>query len=184
LKAKPGNRIVRMTWSNPKAPDFDRIEITRSGSDPGAPGTVLYRGAATSFADRAVRNDVEYRYLFVAFDHTGNASGGVVVLATPKRPLLVSPPDGAKLKNPPELDWVASATARYYNVQIFRGGVKILSAWPKKNSFKLKRKWRFNRSLRRLTPGTYVWFVWPGLGERKEGRYGPVLGSSTFRIVG
>ena len=62
--------------------------------------------------------------------------------------------------------------------------MKILSAWPKKNSFKLKRKWRFNRSLRRLTPGTYVWFVWPGLGERKEGRYGPVLGSSTFRIVG
>ena len=34
-----------------------------------------------------------------------------------------------------------------------------------------------------LGPGTYTWYVWPGRGPRRAGRYGPLLGKSTF-VVG
>ena len=184
LKAKGGNRIVRLTWANPSDADFDRVEIVRSGTEPGAPGVRVYRGAGKSFADRSVQNDVAYRYLAVAFDHTGNASRGVAVAATPLRALLVSPPDGAKLKKPPRLDWQSSSSARYYNVQLFVGNEKVLSAWPNASAFALTRTWKYKGKRRRLSAGLYRWYVWPGLGPRKDARYGTLMGTSTFRIVG
>src|SRR5207244_2916840 len=150
LKAKGGNRVVRLTWANPSDADFDRVEITRSGTEPGAAGVLAYRGAGTSFADRSVRNDVAYRYLVVSFDHTGNASRGVAVAATPMRALLVSPPDGAKLKKPPFLDWESSNSARYYNVRVFAGNEKVLSAWQKGNALELKQKWTYKGKRRSL----------------------------------
>jgi hypothetical protein len=130
-----------------------------------------------------VRNGVEYRYLVVSLDKAGNASGGVAVAAMPKRALLVSPADGAKLKKAPKLTWIGTATAHYYNVQIFRGQTKILSAWPTATSLALKKAWTFSRHRYRLTRGTYRWYVWPGLGTRADARYGPLLGASSFQIV-
>jgi HYR domain-containing protein len=184
LKAKGGNRIVRVTWSNPKASDFDHVELTRSGSTPDSPGTVVYRGAGTSFADRSVQNNVEYRYLAVALDRTGNASRGVAVAATPARLLLVAPPDGAKLRKAPLLDWEGSSSARYYNVQVYDGAEKVLSAWPNATKLALKRSWKYKGKNQRLKRGRmYRWYVWPGLGARKDARYGQLLGSSTFQIV-
>jgi hypothetical protein len=41
----------------------------------------------------------------------------------------------------------------------------------------------YERAKRTLAPGTYVWYVWPGLGNRAEARYGPPLGKSTFIVV-
>jgi hypothetical protein len=183
LKAKVGNRLVRLSWENPKADDFDHVEITRSGADPGAPATLVYRGSGTSYADRSVSNGVEYRYLVVSVDHAGNASDGVVAAVTPARPLLVSPPDGARMTRPPKLTWVATASARYYNVQLFLGATKVLSVWPSTASFLLKKKWTYGGKQYRLTPATYRWYVWPGFGNRKDARYGPLIGTSSFQII-
>ena len=102
---------------------------------------------------------------------------------TPKRALLVSPPDGAKLTAPPKLAWVASAGARYYNVQLFRGAEKILSAWPTTSSLALRKAWRYRGRRYRMTPGTYRWYVWPGVGAKADKRYGPLLGTNSFDIV-
>jgi len=44
-------------------------------------------------------------------------------------------------------------------------------------------RWRFGHRVRRLAPGRYCWFVWPGLGTRSERRYGPRLGKSCFTVV-
>jgi hypothetical protein len=75
------------------------------------------------------------------------------------------------------------ASARYYNVQLFRGSTKILSAWPTQNALGLRKSWSYNHRRYRLIRGTYHWYVWPGLGARAEARYAPLLGTSSFRIL-
>jgi hypothetical protein len=193
LKATIGNRLVRLTWTLPEAKDFDHLEIARSVTTPGATQTVVYSGKGTTFSDRNVENDVAYRYVVTSFDRAGNGSKGVAVTVTPKRPLLVSPADGAKVTGPPTLVWLAraggrsstsaTAAASYFNVQLFRGRTKVLSAWPTKNRFALRRSWEYNGRRYRLLRGTYRWYVWPGLGPKSEARYGPLLGMSTFSII-
>ena len=183
LKVTVGNKLVRLTWKLPKAKDFDHVEILRSGVAPGSRQTTVYTGKAKTFADRGVQNKVEYRYVVTSFDHAGNSSSGVAVTATPKRLLLLSPPDGAKLTSPPKLVWVASAGASYYNVQLFRGTAKLLSVWPTKPSLLLSKGWKYRGKRYRLTQGTYRWYVWPGVGPKADSKYGPLLGTSSFAIV-
>ena len=73
--------------------------------------------------------------------------------------------------------------ARFYNVQLFRRGVKILSLWPTRPRLKLRRQWTYKGRLRRLRTGQYAWAVWPAFGAAKNPRYGRILGISSFRIV-
>jgi hypothetical protein len=47
----------------------------------------------------------------------------------------------------------------------------------------LPARWSYNGKARRLERGTYTWYVWPGRGARKLGRYGALLGKSSF-VVG
>ena len=183
LRATIGNRFVRLSWERPKALDFDHLVVLRSTMTRGGPETAVYRGSATTYVDRHLRNGVEYRYVVVSFDQTGNRSAGAVVVATPKRELLTSPRDGARVFTPPRLAWVATHAARYYNLQVFRANEKVLSTWPSKNVLALKRKWTYAGRQYRLTPAVYRWFVWPGFGARAHRRYGPLLGTSSFEIV-
>ena len=60
------------------------------------------------------------------------------------------------------LRWTPVRGARYYNVQLFRKGRKILSAWPRRAHFQLERRWRFKGRKRKLADGDYRWIVWPG----------------------
>ena len=193
LKTKVGNRLVRLAWTLPKAKDFDHVEISRSLAEPGSPQTTVYRGKGKAFADRKVENNIAYRYVLMSFDEAGNSSTGVAVTLTPKRPLLVSPPDGVKLRTPPKLVWATSAAEpssaggtsrpRYYNVQLWRGAKKVLSTWPVKNSLTLRKAWKYQGRRYGMVRGTYRWYVWPGIGPKSDAKYGPLLGSSTFSIV-
>ena len=73
--------------------------------------------------------------------------------------------------------------ARFYNVQVYRGGRKILSLWPFKPRLKLQWRWKREGRVFRLRPAVYTWVVWPAFGTRAKPRYGSMLGRSTFRIV-
>jgi hypothetical protein len=72
--------------------------------------------------------------------------------------------------------------AHYYNVQLFRKGRKILSVWPTRTRYQLKRRWTYQGKLRRLIPGKYRWLVWPGFGPRSKADYGRRMGPSTFHV--
>ena len=95
----------------------------------------------------------------------------------------MSPKDTARLKRPPKLRWKRVAGATYYNVQLWRDGVKLLSFWPIRTSLQLKRRWSYQGRRYVLTPGTYRWYVWPGLGARADVRYGTILGRQTFTLT-
>lgn len=186
LTARGGDGVVVITWKPPKQNDFGTVVITRQPADGSAPPQVVYRGSATTFRDRGVKNGVEYRYVVTAVDRSGNASAGAAVIALPKAALLRAPRDGARVslkKTPTTFKWVASANATYYNFQLFHGSTKILSAWPVKNAYTLQRTWKYDGRRYRLAPGAYIWYVWPGLGARADVKYGPMLGSASFTVT-
>jgi hypothetical protein len=83
----------------------------------------------------------------------------------------------------PMLRWRSVKKARFYNVQLYRKGRKILSLWPSRTRLKLHRSWSYNGQTFRMIPGAYTWIVWPAFGPRTKPAYGSMLGQSTFRIV-
>jgi hypothetical protein len=182
-----GDQSVTVTWANPADADFQRVSITRTAPGKTAKSLTVYEGGDRAFTDRGVRNGLRYRYRLKTFDRTGNASAGVEVVAVP-RGALFGPLEGAVVTAPPVLRWKAVPKATYYNVQLYlvqRGRqIKVLSVWPTKTSFQLRRTWRFEGKTRRLVPGSYRWYVWPGLGKRSARKYGGMLGDSAFTVKG
>ena len=52
----------------------------------------------------------------------------------------------------------------------------MLVGWPRQASYRLP-------AADALKPGTYVWFVWPALHDRKHGaRFATLTGRATFTI--
>jgi hypothetical protein len=192
LVALSGDGLVTLKWAKPQAADFDHVVITRSLTTAGAEPTTVYTGKDTLFADTGVQNGVEYRYVVAAVDKAGNRSAGVVVVALPKAAMLLAPKSGARVKKTVKFRWRPAKDARYYNLQVFFGGTrvltaaadaKVLSVWPTRPTFVLKQKWTYLHKRYTLKPGVYTWYVWPGFGPRSAAEYGPLLGSSTFTVV-
>jgi hypothetical protein len=112
-------------------------------------------------------------------DNAGNTSAPRGFALRYSRPLL-TPAAGQKVARPVVLDWVNVAGARYYNVQVWEGRQKILSAWPSASTYTFKRSWRFRGERYALERGArYRWFVWPRIGRS----YGKLLGRGTFDVV-
>jgi len=173
---RTGDRVVRLQWrTNATA------TVTRTPGIGGTNSAVLYQGPGRAFTDRKVRNRRKYRYVLTLTDQAGNSASRELV-AKPDRHLL-SPGKRATLGGPPLLKWTPVRRARYYNVQLFRNGNKIMSEWPRLASLQLKRKWRFHGKRYRLKPAKYRWYVWPGKGRRAENRYGRRVGRRSFTIA-
>jgi hypothetical protein len=202
LKATPGDGSVALSWR--RAADVESVEVARTpglGSDQ---TTVVFQGPGSTFIDSRVNNGVRYTYEVRVRDPADNAnsdtatvvpsaSAGPVGFDAPQsqgpgagqvRPGLISPGKGAIVSagRPPLLKWLPVRGARYYNVQLFRKGRKILSVWPKRPQYQLKRRWTYRGKVRRLVPGKYRWLVWPGFGPRSKADYGRRMGPSTFYV--
>jgi large repetitive protein len=187
VNATAGDRKVTITWTAPSATDLDHYVVEESLA--AAPPVPVYTGTATKYTATSLTNGAQYRFVVVSVDKAGNQSTGAVVTATPKAAMLVKPADGATITSVPTLVWVGVGSATYYNVQVYRvpalsavGGKKILSAWPTSVSLPLTRTWKYDGVAQQLAPGIYRWYVWPGLGPRADGKYGPLLGSATFVV--
>jgi hypothetical protein len=179
VTAKPGNRAVTIRWT--ASPDSVLTQLVRTPGVGGAPSSMLVNGTNNTFKDVAVNNGAAYRYTITAYDAAGNAAS-TTVSAIPSLLYALAPARNARLKHPPVLRWPPVARARYYNVQLFRGKRKILSAWPTGHSLRLHRSWTFRGRAIRLKRGHYRWFVWPGFGARAARHYGPLLAHSSFSM--
>jgi hypothetical protein len=184
VKVTPLDGAVRIEWSA----GGREVMVTRSTSSTRSlravgDETVVYTGTASKYVDRGLTNGVEYRYVVAAVDAAGNRSAGVAAVIVPRRNLLKSPKDGARLKKAPRLLWALDTEAQYYNAQLLLNGKKILSVWPVGPAYVLKKSWKFEGRKYTLKPGVYTWFVWPGYGARSAVDYGQLMGSRTFRIV-
>jgi hypothetical protein len=203
LRAVAGDRRVAIHWRT--SPDVTFVEVLRIPGLGSSAASVVFQGPGSSFVDDHVDNGVSYVYRVRLRDAAGNESSDAV-RATPRPPTADPPPGsgpllpgppirprGARLRfpranavisasRPPVLRWMRVRRARYYNVQLHRGVRKVLSAWPARPRYRLQRRWSYGGKLRRLTPGRYVWYVWPGYGPRSAVRYGKLLGRRAFRV--
>jgi hypothetical protein len=147
-------------------------------------GTTVYRGRGSSFQDKGLRSGIRYRYEVVAYDRAENAA--TKTLAVAPRLSLLAPKEGARLSSPPLLSWTAVRGAPFFNLQLYRlkgkTREKVLSVFPMRPQYKLKKAWVFQGEKLKLEPGKYRWYLWPG--KKGSGRrYGKLLGSRDFVIT-
>ncbi len=178
VAVETGNGVARVTWK--RSPSAERYEVWRAPGLGKAAQSAVFRGRALAFTDRRVRNGVPYRYEVRSVDRAGNASGRVV-RALP-RPPVFAPAEGAVLKRPPWAAWETVAGARFYNAQLYRGPVKLLSTWVVEPRLRLARDWVYDGRKHSLVSGRYRLYVWPAFGSRAKPRYGKLLGRTTFVI--
>jgi hypothetical protein len=181
LRRSVGWRTLRLSWALPSDADFDHVQVLRSRSAKGAAQAVVYAGDGTGYSDAHFLNGTYYRYEIRSYDHAGNASRGVRVVVRASA-LLFSPRDGGLVRVPPLFRWARVRNATFYNIQLYRGSRKILSAWPAKPLLKLRRTWVYDGHRYRLRKGGYRWWVWPAFGSRSKPKYGRILGTGTFRV--
>jgi hypothetical protein len=177
VTASESDHTVRLRWTIPDGTAVD-VWRTREG---GRRHHLLSGGPSGSVVDRHLRNGRRYTYDVTATDAAGNVA--TRTLTAVPGPRLLLPASGALVPGAPLLRWTPVHGARYYNVQVFRGRRKVLSAWPKAARLQLDRTWRFGGERRRLVDGRkYRWFVWPGRGPRLRNDYGPLIGTRTFTL--
>ena len=158
---------ARVTW---RADGAVRARVTRRPGRRGGRSSTVYMGKGSGFTDRRVRRGRRYRYVIHVIDQAGNVTTATARLRRPT--WLLAPAHGAKLRRPPVLRWRAVRGASFYNVQLFRGGRKILTRWPSRTRLRLPS----------LPAGRYRWYVWAAHGTRAAPRYGKVLGRRTFTL--
>ena len=197
LRAAGLNRGVVLSWRT--GADTESVEVVRSPGLGDEPATTVFRGRAESFLDGRVANGVRYAYEVRAHDAADNTASqttaAVPVAAGPdaappgptavtplgpraRRRRLLAPRTGTLVRpaHPPLLRWTPVRGARYYNLQLWRRGAKILSVWPARPHYQLKRRWTYRGRSWRLKPGRYRWLVWPGFGPRSKADYGRRIG--------
>ncbi|HEX6460023.1 MAG TPA: hypothetical protein VF032_13985 [Thermoleophilaceae bacterium] len=176
----PGNHSVDVSWTVPG--DAAGVTVSRSPQSGGAPAAIVYSGSASSFLDTGLKNGVKYRYAVTDQDQAGNTTT-TVIRAIPTGSSL-RPFVGTVVGAPPLLTWKKIKGARYYNLQLFFGGKKVLSIWPRTAQVQLKPRWHFRGKTYALATGHYRWYVWPGFGPPSAHRYGKRIGRSSFRVTG
>ena len=175
----PGDKAVALSWAPPS--DASTFILKRSPAIGGGTPLIVYRGSKHDYVDTGVKNGSKYNYTLTTMDAAGNSSDSV----------LSAVPDGSTLrpfidtevKQPPLLTWAKVKSASYYNLQLFKGRKKVLSAWPRDAKFQLPSQWKYKGHRYTLSAGLYRWYVWPGRGRMSAHRYGNLVGSSTFRFA-
>jgi hypothetical protein len=181
VTASIGRKTARVNWEVAGATS---VSLIRASASAPTRQRLVYAGAESSFLDRGLTRGRHYMYIVRASDNAGNVATGSlnVTPGEASRERLLSPRAHATLRRPPLLRWRKVRKARYYNVQVFRNGRKILSAWPSKPRFQLRRTWRYGGRRHRLADGTYRWYLWAGYGKRSAHHYGNLLGQRSFVV--
>jgi hypothetical protein len=212
LKASPGDRRVELSWHTPPDAELVQVVRTPGvGLDPATVLfrglDVIF---VDTRVDNGVRYAYEVRVQDAAGNADSKTVTTVPTATAPPQAVgvvgtgeetappgnqspaptaqrrglrLIAPPAGALVRagHPLLLRWTPVPGARYYNLQLFRRG-KILSVWPSRPLYQLKRRWSYRGERQRLAPGHYHWIVWPGFGPRSETNYGKRIGRSAFEV--
>jgi hypothetical protein len=194
-----GRQGVVLRWTASK--DALTYAVVRQPGLRGKKPSTIYNGRKLTFTDRQLVNGVRYRYTVTAYDVAGNGAAKALqarptsvatttARSTPAQnkparttPALRRPAAGARVSSPPLLVWSTVPNATYYNVQLYRDGKKILTAWTRKPQLRLEQSWTFDGRKFGLSPGVYRWYVWPGFQRPADNRYGKLVGSRTFVVA-
>ena len=130
-------------------------------------------GAAALFLNNV--DDIE-----ACVDQAGNASSKTIGLQPTEG--IFAPAEGAVGAEPPVVEWVPVSKARFYNVQLWRGNLKLLTTWVKRPKLTLPLRWKMKGARHSLVDGNYRLFVWPAFGTTRDPRYGKPVGQVDFVV--
>jgi hypothetical protein len=181
VAAEIGKKTAKLAWEVSGA---TTVVVVRASARAPSRQRVVFQGAAASFIDRGLITGRHYTYIVRAIDQAGNVATRSINVTpgSASRDRLLAPRANARLSGPPLLRWREVRRASYYNVQVFRNGRKILSAWPTKPHYQLRRSWRYRGHRHRLADATYRWYLWAGYGKRSARHYGRLLGQRSFKV--
>jgi hypothetical protein len=169
---------VTLSWTLPA--DAVRVALVRSPGTKGKKPTTVYHGKGRRFVDRTIRPGQRYWYQVKLYDRAGNVSTRTVGLKPSTG--IFTPEAGAVVRRAPLVTWAPVKKARFYNVQLWRNGVKLLTIWPSKPRLALDNTWTFAGVRRHLTNGTYQLYVWPAFGTTAAPKYGKLVGRVRFAV--
>ena len=164
------DRTATVRWT--PGPDAQTVTVVRAPG--GAPLLTAAPASTHAVTDGPLAPGTTDTYTITIADAAGNAATATTTATAPATPAAATKAS-AKPTTLPALRWRARSPAKYYNLQLFRDGRKILSAWPTKPHYTLKASWRYRGKAYKLTSGRYRWYVWPGYGRRAQHRYGHLL---------
>jgi hypothetical protein len=181
VTASIGTKTATVAW---QAAGATTVSLIRASTSAPTRQRIVYTGTGSRFTDRGLTSGRHYTYIVRAVDAAGNVADGSlnVTPGAASRERLLAPGANARVRKPPLLRWRRVQKARYYNVQVFRNGKKILSAWPTKPRYQLRRTWRYRGHRYRLSDASYRWYLWAGYGKRAAHRYGSLLGQRSFTV--
>ena len=136
------------------APAIDQVTADRSTGDSAASATTRPKTSVTRGAKEHV--------------------------TSPASPKPVPTTEG---RSQPVLHWRSSPKTAFFDVVLWRDGHRLLDSWPTEGTLRIPSSWSYRGHAYRLDPGSYLWFVYPGIGPRSAGRYGPLLASGRFTIT-
>jgi hypothetical protein len=156
------------------------VKIRRAPGPGGKKSGIVFSGKGRRFVYRRITSGKRYWYEISLYDVAGNRATKTVGL----RPSLgiFSPADGAVVRKPPLVAWSPVAEARFYNLQLWRGNVKLLTTWVQVSKLQLAPRWTSNGVRHALGNGRYRLYVWPAFGTRRDPRYGKLLGQVDFVV--
>jgi len=118
--------------------------------------------------------------------HAGLASGlrptQPVLPAKPAHERPVSPVHAVGGRALRRLHWSAVAGATYYNLVLWRDGKRVLDLWPTSPRVVLPTTSVNRGPLARLSPGRYLWFVYPGFGAKTAQKFGALAGTGALVV--
>jgi hypothetical protein len=177
------NRTATVRWT--AGADAQQVSVVRKPGEAGAPARAVadgVPGTTRELADGPLAAGTAYTWTVTVRDVAGNAASASTSATVPTAAQAQATTTKSSSNARRSLRWRARPGAKYYNVQLFRNGRKILSAWPTAPHYMLKTTWRYRGHRHRLTTGLYRWFVWPGYGTRSQHRYGRLLARGAVRL--
>jgi hypothetical protein len=182
--ARPNLRWVRrgpsltLSWTAGK--DVVVTKVTRSPGPKGKKTGVVYQGKARRFVDKKLGTGTKYWYQVTLVDQAGNESSKTIGMQATAG--IFAPADGAVVGEPPVVQWAPVSKARFYNLQLWRGNLKLLTTWVKKPKLALPLHWSMKGARHSLVDGSYRLYVWPAFGTTRAPRYGKLLGQVDFVV--
>ena len=179
--AQVGNKFALLKWKI--STDVASVRVVRKPGRAGEAESVVYSGKADFYKDTGIDNRTKYEYRVSAADEAANATAEQKATAVPLPPLY-NPAAGARVETPIVFEWLEIEKATYYNLQVWCGKRKVLTAWPKKPRLVVPAARASSPAARTRSRGRSCrWYVWPGFGRFADRRYGKLAGQSTFVVT-
>ncbi|MDX6494215.1 MAG: hypothetical protein QOE17_201, partial [Gaiellales bacterium] len=176
LRAAPGCTDVRLTWRNPDAVGFVRVQVVRnSAHTPRGPfDGAIVRHTAGAVTDTGLDQFHSYHYalyaVYTSFDHSHLVFSAADAAAV-RTGRICTPRNGSLISDlSPPVDWTPYPGARLYAYILQRFGHTILVRYPKRSQTTLPSSWTFNGQSKSIQHGgVYSFYLYAYTSGRPKG---------------